>query len=234
MNQSQDPSAPLESSSEMLDQKQDQTMNKVHLWATHGLEAVYFQRESLVNFWTILGGVAAGALLTQLAPLVREITAGRWYLVFFFLSSFLTIVNSWVQSVWGSLILRWRISIPGTLIFFGGLFCLSIQSLLVINPAGWMLATMGVVLFAILSQVNFSKSGARLTLPDELTTGYLPVNWLYGFYCLLCLAGAIHLYWTDSASAEIGWGAFALVNSIIALAIQHRGMEKERQVLNIP
>lgn len=234
MDQSQDPSATPEPSSEMLDQKQDQAINKVHLWASHGLEAVYFQRESLVNFWTILGGIAAGALLTQLAPLVREIASGRWYLVFFFLGSFLTIVNSWVQSVWGSLVLRWRISIPSTLVFFGGLFCLSIQSLMVINPAGWMLATMGVVLFAILVQINFSKSGARLVLPVELTSGYKPVLWLYGIYCLLCLAGAIHLYWADSVSAEIGWGVFALVNSVIALVIQHKGMEKERRVLNIP
>ncbi|MFH2038216.1 MAG: hypothetical protein ABIJ65_02150 [Chloroflexota bacterium] len=56
-----------------------------------GVEDVYFQRESLVIFWTVLGGIAAGALLTQLGPL-EEILAYRWYLLFF--SSFLTVVNS--------------------------------------------------------------------------------------------------------------------------------------------
>lgn len=99
----------------------------------------------MVNFWTVMGGIAAGALLTQLAALEQEVLASRWYLTLFFVSSFLTIVISWMQSSWGSLVLRWPLSVPGTLIYFAGLFCLSIQSLLVTRPAGWMAASSAVV-----------------------------------------------------------------------------------------
>jgi len=43
---------------------------ELRLWGTHGLDAVYFQREAQVNFWTVLGGLAMEALLTQLSPLL--------------------------------------------------------------------------------------------------------------------------------------------------------------------
>jgi len=47
-------------------------------WITHGIEDIYFQREAQVNFWTVLGGLAMAALLTQLSPLLREIQNTRF------------------------------------------------------------------------------------------------------------------------------------------------------------
>jgi len=53
----------------------------LRLWAMHGEESVYFKREAQVNFWTVLGGLAMAALLTQLSPLLEQLRQGRWYLI---------------------------------------------------------------------------------------------------------------------------------------------------------
>ena len=65
----------------------------MRLWTTHGVEDVYLQREAVVNFWTVLGGLAMAALLTQLSPLLHEHQESHWYLLLFFIASILTIAN---------------------------------------------------------------------------------------------------------------------------------------------
>jgi len=210
------------------------TGTDTNLWKYRGVEDVYFQRESMVNFWTVMGGIAAGALLTQLAPLEEEILASRWYLLFFFLSSFLTIVNSWMQSAWGSLVLRWPMTVPGTLIYFAGLFSLSVQSLLVTRPAGWMAASGSVVFFAILIQYYFSKSGAWVVFSPERIKEFRNNQKFYILFLLLTLLGAAHLAWFPSYLAELIWGVIALISSILALFIQHKGMQQQKIELGIP
>lgn len=71
---------------------------ELQLWKTHGEADVYFQREAQVNFWTVLGGLAMAALLTQCSLLLQEVLAGRWYLVLFLLASVLVLASSWVQT----------------------------------------------------------------------------------------------------------------------------------------
>lgn len=205
-----------------------------NLWKYRGVEDVYFQRESMVNFWTVMGGIAAGALLTQLAPLEKEVLASRWYLVLYFLSSFLTIVNSWIQSAWGSLVLRWTMSVPGTLIYFAGLFSLSLQSLLVTRPAGWLAASGAVVFFAILIQVHFSRSGAWVTFSPERVRKFRNNLKLYYIFLCITLLGAVQLAWFPSNLAELGWGVITLASSILALVIQHKSMLQEKIELGIP
>jgi uncharacterized membrane protein YphA (DoxX/SURF4 family) len=188
----------------------------------------------MVNFWTVMGGIAAGALLTQLAPLEQEILAFRWYLALYFVSSFLTIVNSWMQSSWGSLVLHWPLSVPGTLIYFAGLFCLSIQSLLVTRPAGWMAASSAVVFLAILIQYYFSRSGAWVVFSAEKIDGFRKNQRIYFFILFLTLLGAVQLTLSPSQLAEMIWGVITLVISILALVIQHKGMQQEKIDLGIP
>ena len=73
----------------------------LRLWSIHREESVFFQREAQVNFWTVLGGLAVAALLTQLSPLLVEIKADRWYLFLYAISSILILGLSWVQTAWG-------------------------------------------------------------------------------------------------------------------------------------
>lgn len=213
-------------------QKKTDTSN--NLWKYRGVEDVYFQRESMVNFWTVMGGIAAGALLTQLAPLEQEILSSRWYLALFFISSFLTIVNSWMQSAWGSLVLRWPLTVPGTLIYFAGLFSLSVQSLLVTRPAGWMAASSAVVLFAILIQVYFSRTGAWIAFSPGRIKIFRKNLSVYYLFLLITLLGAAQLFWFPSRLTELIWGLITLVSSILALVIQHKGMQVEKNELGIP
>lgn len=204
------------------------------LWSRRGIEDIYFQRENLVNFWTVMGGIAAGALLTQLGSLELNLSSSRWYLVFFFISSILTIVNSWVQSAWGSLVLRWRMTIPGMLIYFLLLFSLCVQCLLITRPSGWMAASTALVAFSILNQFYFRNSGAWSAFSKETVARFKNGILMYFIFFLITLIGTIQLIWLPFHLDELLWGLIALSTSILALFVQHKGMEQEKKELGIP
>jgi hypothetical protein len=213
---------------------QKQGKDELCLWATHREESVYFQREAQVNFWTVLGGLAMAALLTQLSPLLEQLRQGRWYLLLYFVASIFVIANSWVQTVWGSLVLKWPISIISTVIVLFEMLAQSIQCLLVTNPSGWLAATAVLVLCALLLQFHFERSGAWKFIPPEMLKRFRINNWIYGLFVLFCLAGAFQLYRYPSQIAEMVWGFIALILSVAALYMQHKGMQQEKKELGIP
>jgi hypothetical protein len=204
------------------------------LWTRRGIEDVFFQRGNMVNFWTVMGGIAAGALLTQLAPLEENILSSRWYLVFYFISSILIIVSHWVQSAWGSLVLRWPMTVLGTLIYFLSLFSLGVQSLYVTKPAAWMAVSTAIVFFAILNQFYFIKTGAWVGFSTETIKRLHGNIRVYFFFLFICLLGVIQLAWFTSPLAELFWGLVALASSILSLVMQHNGMLQEKKELGIP
>jgi hypothetical protein len=208
--------------------------SNLRLWATHREESVYFQREAQVNFWTVLGGLAMAALLTQLSPLLEEIQAGRWYLPMYLVTSILVLATSWVQTSWGSLVLKWPISITSTVIVLFEMLAQSIQCLLVTNPSGWLAATVVLIMCANLLQVHFERSGAWKVFPPEFIRRFKAANRLYAFFALLCLGGALQLYRYPSRIAEMVWGCVVLFFSILALYMQHKGMQEEKRELGIP
>ncbi len=207
---------------------------EIHLWATHGAEDVYFQREAQVNFWTVLGGLAMAALLTQLSPLMQELQKSRWYLLLYLVASILVLANSWVQTSWGSLVLKWPISITTTVIMLFQMLFHSIQCLLVTNPSGWLAATAGIILFALFNQFYFEKSGAWKVFSPVFIKRFKFDNLVYSFFILLCLAGAFQMYLYPSQIAEMVWGFAVLFLSFMALYMQHKGMQQEKCELGIP
>ena len=206
----------------------------LRLWTAHGVEDVYYQREAQVNFWTVLGGLAMAALLTQLSPLLHEIQQSRWYLPLFLVTSILILANSWVQTSWGSLVMKWPISIATTIFMLFQMLIQSIQCLLVTNPSGWLAATAGIILFALFNQFYFEKSGAWDVYSPESIKRYQFTNWVYLFLMLVCLAGAYQLYRYPSHIAEMVWGFVSLFFSIMALYMQYTGMKVEKKNLGIP
>ena len=105
------------------------TETKESLWAARGMDDVFFQREAQVTWWSVMVGIAVGALLTRLEALLLEFQNGHWYFALYFLAICCIIINSWVQTAWGSLVLRCPISIPfASSLFFQGLF-MSVASL---------------------------------------------------------------------------------------------------------
>ncbi len=207
---------------------------EIRLWASHGAESVYFQREAQVNFWTVLGGLAMAALLTQLSPLLRELQQGRWYLVLYFVTSIMILATSWVQTSWGSLVLKWPISIASTVIVLFQMLADSIQCLLVTNPTGWLASTGGIVLCALALQVYFAKSGGWKVFSPTTIKRFRFTNGIYVFFLFLCLAAAFQLYYYPARILEIVWGFVVFSLSLLALNIQHRGMQEEKKELGIP
>jgi hypothetical protein len=206
----------------------------IRLWATHRQESVYFQREAQVNFWTVLGGLAMAALLTQLSPLLQEFRQERWYLALFLVASILVLANSWVQTAWGSLVMKWPISIISTVIVLFEMLAQSIQCLLVTNPSGWLAATAVLILCALSLQIHFERSGAWKVFPPEMTKRFRFSNGIYGLFVLICLAGAFQLYLSPSRVAEMIWGLACIFLSFLALFMQHKGMQEEKRILGIP
>ncbi len=204
------------------------------LWSVHGLEDVYFQREAQVNFWGVMGGLQAAALLTQLGVLWTQMQAGRWYLSIYFINSLLVIVLGWALLSWGALVLKEQLTILNTLLMFLSNFAVAVQCLLVTNPAGWLAATSAAAFFQWLQQIYFRQSGGWETFSAE-TIRQLKTNlWIYALWPLIALAGALHLFLIPSTVAEMIWAAVTMLVIIDALFRQHRGMQRERQELMIP
>jgi uncharacterized membrane protein len=206
----------------------------LRLWTTHREESVYFQREAQVNFWTVLGGLAMAALLTQLSPLLEQLRQGRWYLALYLVASILVIASSWVQTSWGSLVLKWPISIISTVIVLFEMLAQSIQCLLVTYPSGWLAACSGIIFFALVVQVYFAKSGAWQAFSPASIKRFRFTNWIYLSIMLICLAGAFQLFRYPSQPAEMVWGFVVLSFSVAALYMQNRGMQEEKKELGIP
>jgi hypothetical protein len=204
------------------------------LWSLHGMEDVYFQREAQVNFWTVMGGLQIGVLLTQTGALWEQLQAGRWYLVLYLLASLLIIALMWASTAWGSLVLKWTVNIPNIITGFFGNFAMAIACLLIVNPAGWFLSLAIAATGNWLHQFLFYRLGAWGHFSAE-TKKQLKINlWVYGLWPLICFAGAIQLFVASSAIAETVWGAIVLIVVINALFRQHHGMERERKELGIP
>jgi len=204
------------------------------LWSLHGLEDTYFQREAQVNFWGVMGGLQAAALLTQLGALWTQMQIGRWHLALYFVNSILVIVLGWALLAWGTLVLKEQLTIPNTLLMFVGNFAIAIQCLLLTNPAGWLAATALAALFQWMQQIYFSRSGGWESFSAETIKRLKANMWIYALWPLICIAGAVHLYLAKSAIAETAWGVIVSIFIIDALFRQHRGMESERKELGIP
>lgn len=207
---------------------------KVSLWMKHGIEDVYFQRDAMVNFWTVLGGIAVAALLTQLTNLIEEIELGHWHLLLYFITSITLIVNSWVQNLWGGLVLKLPVTIPLIFLDLADLVCLAIICLQITNPLIFLAAGGFFIMFALFLQIYHMRSGAWIAFTNNRIQDIKTMLWVYLVFMILCFVAAIHLFLHPSVVAEVGWGFFALVASVAALFMQHYGMKQERKELGIP
>ena len=204
------------------------------IWVKRGVDSVYFQRESQVAWWTILGGIAVAALLTEAENVFAAAMNQRWQLILFFSASALLIVNAWVQMAWTSLILKLPISMPTTLLYFVQGFLLSLISLQVTNPPIWAALGTILIIWVILTQLYFKRIGAWVGFPESIKTRVMFGVRVYSLFIIMGIGGFINLYWYPSREAETVWGIIALLNSIAALVMQHFGMKAEKQALGIP
>lgn len=203
-------------------------------WLVRGVEDVYYQREAQVTWWTVLGGIAVGALLTQLRDVIAQAQAGRWSLVLYFLATALIIALSWVQTTWGTLVLKWPISIASALLGFFTGFAQSILSLQVTTPSAWMFAACLVALGSVLAQVYFTKSGAWAAFGPAYAAQLRGVAWTHGAFGGIALAAGLALFRYPGRLHEMLWGLVALSMAAVALWLQDQGMKSEKAALGIP
>lgn len=203
------------------------------LWAARGKEDVFFQREAQVTWWSVLGGIAVAALLTELDALLPAFKNGRWYVSLYFLATCFVIINSWVQTAWGSLILKWPISIStSAFIFCQGLF-MSVGALNITRPSIWYAAMALLVLITIFEQIYFSRSRSWIVLPVELINQARANNRIYGAMAAFSVAFSVYLALRPSADVEMVLGIVAIFLSTYALIRQHVGMNEEKKRMGV-
>jgi hypothetical protein len=208
--------------------------NSDSLWTQRGIEDVYFQREAQVNFWSILGGIAVAALLTQIPDLIKEIKAGYWHYILYTITAFNVITNSWVQNLWGSLVVKVRVSMIQTYLYLLNFIGICIISLFITDPVIFFSVGAAFMLSAILIQVYIMKTDRWSTFTVERVRGIKIVIWLYLVLMVILICAAAQLYWLPSKTSEIIWGIFIFLSSIGFVVAQHFGMEQERKEMGIP
>lgn len=203
------------------------------LWQMRSKDDVAYQRQAQVTWWTLMGGIAFGALLTQFESLLMETRSGNWQYFLYFFATCFVLINSWIQTAWGALVLRWPLSVTSALIlFFGNLSC-SIAALSITNPSRWYGSISSVVLFSIMMQYHFKGQQAWITLPeDAVERASLGISIYFGLM-LFALATMAVLYFFSTRILELLFGALAVIISAFALWWQHLGMEKEKSSLHL-
>lgn len=204
-----------------------------NMWQRHNADDVAYQRQAQVTWWTLMGGIALGALLTQFDQLLAETQMGNWYYFLYFIATCFVIINSWVQTAWGALVLCWPISVTSSMIlFFGNLSC-SIAALSITNPSRWLLSMAGVIFFAVLMQYHFRKQQGWSTLTqDAIKHAKLGIVVYFGLLIILLTMAAIQHHFPN-IWLDILFSILAIVFSSVALYWQHLGMQREKASLHI-
>lgn len=204
------------------------------LWNKHGLDDVFFQRDTFVTYLSILGGVAVGALLTQFLPMVEQVKLSRWPLVLYFLASLCLMVSTWVMISWLALTMKMQIRFRTVIPQFFHLFALCIVCLLVTDPSGWLAASGVFILLHLISNFLYKVTGQWDRWPTHVNTATSTNQWIYLFWMILAFAASLHLKWFPSISNETIWGVVALIGSILTIIKQDFDIERERKVFKIP
>jgi hypothetical protein len=202
-------------------------------WVTSskGTSGVDYQRSAQITWWSILQGIAVGALVLNLPSVLNTVSqSGKWFLLIYLVISFLIVVNVWVQMAWAILILRWQISIIHTVLILLLGFAVSTVCVFVESPKFWFPSVGALVLSAIAVYIYNIRERAYVGLSTERV---YRIIWIYGAFLLLCVIASIHIWNTLTDFAQIFWGVVFLALAIVALLIQDKQMKHERSVRNI-
>jgi hypothetical protein len=172
-------------------------------------------------------------LLTQLDLLLAEARIGNWhYLLCFFATCFI-IVNSWVQTAWGALILHWPLSVGSSLILFFSNLSLSIAALSITNPNRWYGSIASMLVFTVLMQIHYKRQQSWVTLTATAVQRARTGIFIYlGLFCI-ALTMMIILMVFSIRLLEILSGIFAVILSVLALYWQNISMWVEKREIHI-
>jgi len=203
------------------------------LWTRRGDDDVAYQRQAQVTWWTLLGGIAVGALLTQFESLLVAVRNGHWYYLLYFLATCFVIINAWAQVAWGALVLYWPISVPTSIFVFMGGLSESLAALNITRPALWTVSVACVILFAVFIQLIFMRQEGWITMPKAAIKRAIISIWVYAFLFLITLGASIYLFLFPTHWVELTWGVLVLLLSLFALYWQHLGIKEEKKRMHI-
>lgn len=215
------------------DRKNEPESPPSKLWTRRGEDDVAYQRQAQVTWWTLMGGIAVGALLTQFEALLAAVKSGQWYYLLYFLATCFVIITAWAQTSWGALVLYWPISVPTSIFIFLGGLSQSLAALTITRPALWTAFVAGVLLSALLMQLTFMRQEGWVAMPKVAIQRAIVGIWIYGFLILVVIGVSIYLFIFPTRWAELTFGVVALVLSIFALYWQHLGMVEEKKRMHI-
>ncbi len=202
-------------------------------WQQRGIEDTFFQREAQTTFWSVLGGIAIGILVTQITPVLEKLRTVEWYQALYLVATLLIVVYSWVQTCWGSLVLRWQITVTGSLVGLFANIAIAYAAINIDNPQVWMGAIAVAMLFAFCMQLHFWISGAWDVFPEEKKTRYKSGLAAYALVVAAAAGFFLHMLFAPSQLLYIVYGCVAILVVIGLLIWQHIIMETEKREMKI-
>lgn len=203
-------------------------------WFSNGLDAAYYQRSVQVNWTSVLAGIPIGILATQISPVIEALKTPDWYPVLYFSLLILAIAYSWLQVSWGSLVLKWAISVFTTLFGLISFLALSFSALNISRPDLFTAGLSVAILVSLGNQLYFYFSGSWNTFDPQYAQRLKNSLWIYLAQILLTCGATVMLFLIPSAAIKIIWGFIGNFACIGAILFQYIGMVKEKEELNIP
>ncbi len=217
----------------MTPAKSQKRPNGLKYWQQRGIEDTFFQREAQTTFWSVLGGIAIGMLVTQITPVLDRLRTAEWYQALYLVATLLIVVYSWVQTCWGSLVLRWQITVTGSLVGLFANIAIAYAAINIDKPQVWMGAIAVAMFFGFGMQLHFWISGAWDVFPEEKKARYK--RGLVGYALVVAAATGffLHLLLAPSQLLFLIYGCVAILVVIGLLVWQHFNMETEKREMKI-
>ncbi len=214
--------------------KNPSNQSDLKYWRERGSDDTWYQRQAQTTWWSVLGGIAIGILVTQISPVIEALKTAHWYTLLYFLATLLIITYSWVQTSWGSLVLRWPITIPGSLSLLVTTMSCAFAAINLDNPPVWMAALSVAAFSAFFMQFYFYLSGAWDVFPPDKLRGYKISLVAYGTLVVIVVGFTIHMFLVPTETVFMIYGIVSVLLSIGLLVWEQIGMAAEKRELRIP
>jgi len=204
------------------------------LWIRRGESDIEYQRQAQVTWWSILGGLAVGVLLTQFPAIIENLNRAHWQLFLYFFASALFIILNWVNISWGSLVLRARLSIARSITTFFTGFSLSLLCLLVTKPSVWAFGVAFWILCGMAQDFVEFRMGVTLKSIWHEKKAFSNQVIQMGVFLFIAIFFGICLFLFPSQLLELIFILIVIAAAIFSFFSQHQIMERERKEGNIP
>lgn len=203
-------------------------------WRSRGLEDTSYQRQAQTTWWSVLGGIAIGILVTQISPVLDALKTAQWYTLLYFFATLLIVTYSWIQTSWGSLILRWPITIAGSLSLLVTTMACAFASLNLDNPPAWMASLTIAAFSSFFMQFYFYLTGAWDVFSADKLRRYRNSLWIYAGLAVVVAGFTVHMFLKPTQTNFVIYGIVAVVFSVALLAWQGLAMNAEKREMRVP